>query len=63
MVPFFSLKAYKKLTLTLSFGMCHDIILWQLKQWKNKDHALLINPEIFKYQYNQVLHCNKDYFS
>ena len=30
---------------------------------KNKDHALLINPEIFKHQYNQVLHYNKDYFS
>ena len=30
---------------------------------KNKGHALLINPEIFKYQYNQILDYKKDYFS
>ena len=48
--------------------MCHDIILWQLKQWTIKvmhfyNACIIINPEIFKYQYNQVLCYNKDYFS
>lgn len=34
-----------------------------IKTMKNKSHALLINPEIFKYQYNQILDYNKDHFS
>ena len=63
MVPFFSLKAYKKLTVTLFFQYVPQHKLMAIKTMKNKGHALLINPEIFKYQYNQILDYKKDYFS